>query len=389
MIVSCQNCGAEVSEGQRFCRLCGAEVRAAQEGELPTRILPGESQPGVPFSQPGVPFTTSRLSPESGTHPVYQPRQTAPQTFASQQTFQPLQVPRSRSSHTWLYVTLCLGIIGFMFISVLIFASRSTPQTPRVIVKKNLPSQPLLPPSSSMNQPGALPLDENDADVTDSKTVITKTYPLNNGAAVSLKNVSGDIEVEGWDEDHAEVTITKHGGSPQDREAMHIIQVTASNRLSLETPLVSDSEVEVQYKIKLPHNVAAVAISSLNSEIKLSEINGSVAIDLQKGSIELKGIGGLIKAKTIKGDIKAELAGTKQKGSQEFSTVKGNVELQFDSEVNADIKAETVDGKIEVDDDFNLQVNKQPIGQHLAGHIGAGGDGILAKTVNGNIKLKK
>ncbi|HEV7857195.1 MAG TPA: DUF4097 family beta strand repeat-containing protein [Pyrinomonadaceae bacterium] len=383
MIVHCQNCGAEVAEGQRFCRLCGAEVRTVQEGELPTRILPGETQPGVPF-------TTSRLSPESRTDPVYHPRQTAPQTFASQPTSYPLQAaPPSGSSRTWLYILASLCVVGIILISLLIFASQSSLPS-RVMIKKNLPPQPA-PPSapSSMGLPGAISLDENDADVTDSKTVITKTYPLQNGAAVSLKNVSGDIEVEGWDENQAEVTITKRGGAPQDRDAVRIIQIIAPNRLSLETPLVSDSNVEVQYRIKLPRGVAALAISSLNSEIKLSEINGSVAIDLQKGSIELQGIGGLIKAKTIKGNIKAELAGTKQKGSQEFSTVKGNVELQFDGEVNADIKAETVDGKIEVDDDFNLQVSKQPIGQHLAGHIGAGGDGILAKTVNGNIKLKK
>jgi len=381
-MVHCQNCGAEVTEGQRFCRLCGAEVRALQEGELPTRMLPGETPPSVPF-------TTSRLSPESRTDPVYYPRQTAPQTFAAQSTSYPLQVPRSNSSRTWLYILASLCVAGIILISLMIFASHSSLPS-RVMIKKNIPPQPPQPPSSlSMNQPGAISLDENGSDVTDSKTVITRTYPLSKGAAVSLKNVSGDIEVEGWDEDKAEVTITKHGGSPQDRDAVRISQTSAPNRLSLETPLVSDSNVEVQYRIKLPRAVAAVAISSLNSDIKLSQINGSVAIDLQKGSIELQEIGGLIKAKTIKGDIKADLAGTKQKGSQEFSTVKGNVELQFDSEVNADIKAETVDGKIEVDDDLNLQVNKLPIGQHVAGHIGAGGDGILARTVNGNIKLKK
>jgi hypothetical protein len=308
--------------------------------------------------------------------------------FSSPHTAQPLSAPQSGSSRKWIYVLACLGIIGFIFISLLIFASH-TPQTPRVVIKKPLPQQPPLPPSSSMGQPGALPLDEGDADVTDSKTVIVKTYTLHAGAAVSLKNVSGDIKVEGWDEDQAEVKIIKHGGSPQDRDAVRIIQTSAPNRLSLETPLVSDSNVEVQYELKLPRGIAAVAISSLNSDIKLSEINGSVAIDVQKGSIELQEIGGAIKAKTIKGDIKAELAGTKQRGSQEFSTVKGNIELQFDGEVNADIKAETMDGKIELDDDFNLKVDKQPVGQHVAGRIGAGGEALLAKTVNGNIKLTK
>jgi hypothetical protein len=345
-------------------------------------MLPGETPPSIPYA-------TSRLSPESRTDPIYHPRQTTPQTFAAQPTSYPLQPPRSGSSRTWLYILASLCVVGIILISLMIFASQSSLPS-RVMIKKNIPPQPPQPPSSlSMNQPGAIALDENGADVTDSKTVITRTYPLSKGAAVSLKNVSGDIEVEGWDEDQAEVTITKHGGSPQDRDAVRISQTIAPNRLSLETPLVSDGNVEVQYQIKLPRAVAAVAISSLNSDIKLSQINGSVAIDLQKGSIELQEIGGLIRAKTIKGDIKAELAGTKQKGSQEFSTVKGNVELQFDSEVNADIKAETVDGKIEADDDLNLQVNKLPIGQHVAGHIGAGGDGILAKTVNGNIKLKK
>jgi DUF4097 and DUF4098 domain-containing protein YvlB len=289
-----------------------------------------------------------------------------------------------------MYILASLCVIAVIFISLLIFAAQSPPQQPRVVIKKNIPALPGAPSApSSMGQPGALPLDENDADVTDSKTVIIKTYPLRSGAAVSLKNVSGDIMVEGWDEEQAEVKVIKSGGSPQDRDALRIIQTSAPNRLTLETPLVSDTNVEVQYQIKLPRNVAAVAISSLNSEIKLSEINGSVAIDLQKGSIELHDIGGLIKAKTIKGDIKAELAGTKQKGAQEFSTVKGNIELQFDGEVNADLKAETMDGNIKVDDDFNLQVYKQPVGQHVAGHVGAGGDALLAKTVNGNITLKK
>jgi hypothetical protein len=309
--------------------------------------------------------------------------------FASQPTAQPLTVPRKGSSHTWMYVLASLCLVAFILITVIIFASQSTTQQPRVVIKKNLPQPPSIPPApSSVGQPGAIPFDESDAEVTDSKTVINKTYPLQKGSAVSLKNVSGDIEVEGWDEDSAEVTITKHGGSPEARDAVRIIQTFAPNRLSLETPLVGNSDVEVQYQLKLPRTVAAVAIASLNSEIKLSEINGSVAIDLQKGSIELQNIGGLIKAKTIKGDIKAELAGTKQKGSQEFSTVKGDIELQFEGEVNADLKAETVDGKIEAAEDFHLQVDKRPVGQHVAGHIGAGGEPILAKTVNGNIKLK-
>jgi hypothetical protein len=380
MATYCENCGAELVEGHRFCRQCGKEARPAQAEEAPTRIFDGQAQPSVPFM-------TSRLQ-EARTDPVYHPRPTAPQPLYAQQTVSPLADRRPARSHKWVYLLVALGILGSIFITLLIFASQSSlPNQPRIVVKQV--GHPPAPPAPNTGQATGLPLDESEAEVSDDETVIEKSYPLRDGATVALKNVSGDIKVEGWDEDHAEVRIIKTGGSPEEREAVSITQSAAPNKLSLEVPMTSNTSVEVRYELRLPRKVSAVSISSMKSDVKLSEIDGAVAIDLQKGSIELKEINGPIKAKTIKGNIKAEMEASARKGSQEFSTVKGDIELQFEGELNADIKAETVDGKIEADDAFHLQVTKQPVGQHVAGHVGTGGDPLLAKTVNGNIKLKK
>lgn len=382
MTVYCQNCGAEVAEGQRFCRLCGTEVRPAQAGEAPTRIFDGQAQQAAP------PFNTSKLQ-ESRTDPVYQARLTAPQPLGAQPTISPLgPAGRPARSRKWIYALVALGILGSIFVTLLIFASQSPlPNQPRIVVRK-AGGQPPVPPAPNPGQAGVLPLDESGADVSDDETVIEKSYNLRDGAAISLKNVNGDIKVEGWDEDHAEVRIIKSGGSAEEREAVQITQASTPNKLSLETPQVAHTPVEVRYELMLPHKVA-INISSFDSDVKLSEISGAVAVDLQKGSIELREIAGPIKAKTIKGDIRARLDGEARKGPQEFTTVKGDIELHLQGEVNADVKAETVDGKIEADDEFKLQVTKQPVGQHVAGHVGAGGDPLLARTVNGNIKLKK
>lgn len=377
--VTCQSCRAEVAEGQRFCRLCGAEVRSTANGESPTRIFPAQAQAG------GAQDTSSLAEPR--TDPVYNPSWTAPQRLAGQPTTILTAPRRAGSSRLWLFVMAGVGLLLLACIAVLLFVSQQPPTPQRIVVMKDQPTRPTQPPRPPVGPAGALPLDEKDAEVSGDKIVITKAYPLQSGATVSLKNVSGDIKVEGWDETQAEVKIIKSGGSAEQREAVHLSTASGQNRLSFETPLVGVSSVEVRYELKLPRNVS-LSVVSLNSDVKLSELNGSIGIDLQKGSIELQQVGGTIKAKTIKGDIKAELDAGAQKGSQEFSTIKGDVELQFDGEINTDLKAITTDGKIDLDEDFNLQVEKSPVGQHVAGRIGAGGNSLLVTTVNGNIKLK-
>lgn len=383
MTANCRNCGAELIEGQRFCRMCGMEASASASAEQPTRIFAAQEQ--FPTQeQAGFPNRTSRL-PESRTDQVYRPPMTAPQPFAPAQTAGLATPQRGRSSHLWLYVLLGISMFGLVTLAILFFAAQNARQPRMVVVRKDSPQVPPQPQAPG----GALPLDEGDAEVSGDKTVIDKFFPLRSGATISLRNVSGDIKVEGWDEPRAEVRVVKSGGSADEREAVRINMIAEENKLSFETPMLGSNHVDVRYELMLPRNVGALSVSSMSSDVKLSELSGSITIDLQKGSIELQEVGGSIKAKTIKGDIKAELDGAAQKGSQEFSTVKGDVELQLGGNVNTDLKAETMDGEIDLDDDFNLHVEKAPAGQHVAGRIGAGGGSLFVKTVKGNIKLKK
>jgi DUF4097 and DUF4098 domain-containing protein YvlB len=73
----------------------------------------------------------------------------------------------------------------------------------------------------------------------------------------------------------------------------------------------------------------------------------------------------------------------------EFSSTNGNIEISFNSDFNALLSASTTHGSIRLDEEFQIPVQKQMVGQQASGRIGGGGPTLSVKTVNGSIKLTK
>ena len=74
---------------------------------------------------------------------------------------------------------------------------------------------------------------------------------------------------------------------------------------------------------------------------------------------------------------------------QNFNTVNGDVEIKLGGTTDAQVKAETLAGEIKPDDALGLKVERQMVGQHLAGQLGRGGPPLVIKTVHGDIRIKK
>jgi DUF4097 and DUF4098 domain-containing protein YvlB len=68
--------------------------------------------------------------------------------------------------------------------------------------------------------------------------------------------------------------------------------------------------------------------------------------------------------------------------------VNGAILLRIPAKANAQVDAETLNGKIS--SDFGLTVEKgEWIGSSMEGLVGSGGARITVETVNGNIDIKK
>jgi DUF4097 and DUF4098 domain-containing protein YvlB len=114
----------------------------------------------------------------------------------------------------------------------------------------------------------------------------------------------------------------------------------------------------------------------------------SVSIVVQRGNIKLEDVSGTINTRTTKGNTVVVLTEAARNAPQVFNGVSGNIELELSPDVNAELKAETISGDIEIDEDFDIKVEKRMIGQQAVGRIGKGGQPIVVKTVSGNIKIK-
>ena len=390
----CRKCGAQLFAGQQFCRACGTAVGQGTGGDdAPTRIF----QPGAPADSPHA--TTARVR-DQNTDPNLRP-QTAAYQFSSMpqdaHVVSSTAPPRRRRSARWLWVTLGVALFGLLIIttvlSVVFFVTPAGRQVRMVNIKPPRPpigTAPIAVPAMPDMKDGEMPFGaegEEEVKVEGGKTQITRTYGLaETGASVSIKNISGKITVEGWDEPTAEVKITRSGGNSElERRAVKVrYSEDKEDTLALTTALPG----EVEYRIKLPRQVRRLEIASQNSDVKLSGISGAIEVDVKHGDVELTGISGDVETKVIDGRTTVAFDQLGKDAESSFSSMNGDVELRFDGDVDADLRAETVNGNIEADG-FELKAEKRIVGQQLSGRLGEGGRQLSVKVINGNIKLKK
>jgi hypothetical protein len=399
MTERCSNCGAEVYAGQQFCRRCGAPV--ARE-DAPTQMFPQGTQPNAPTAGTNV------LGRDAGTNPVgpptaYQPplqsfQQTSPLTPHSSLAMQ--QAPRKGGRGRWLVAllvvfVLCVGAVGgagYMLWrarrSQMIVKKFPVGEHPPIPVPPNLPEKINEQVREALGESGVpLPLDESGATVSGDKTVLNETYELDGDATVSFRGVSGDVSVTGWDEDHAEVKVTKSGGSADARRGVPVLMSKSDEGLSFITAAAPGGPVRVSYEVKLPRNLHQIEISAEKGDVKIKEFNGSVALNLTEGDISVS-TSGAARVKLVNGKASITYNGHHEE-PQEFTVVNGDVEVSFGGEPEANVKAESTTGDVKVDDTFGVKAEKRAAGHKLDAQFGGGGAPLTIKVVNGDIKLKK
>jgi hypothetical protein len=234
-----------------------------------------------------------------------------------------------------------------------------------------------------------LPVDESGATVTGSDTVLTQTYELGDDASFAVHSFAGAVTVTGADGDRAVVKIVKRGGSAQQRAAVRVLASKSDEGLTLLTTPTQGGAVTVSYEVSLPRGLKRLEISADRGDVRVSDFEGAVVADVKSGGAEFRGVSGEVRSRVVRGDTRVFLSGAGRDAAQEFSVVRGDIEAEFADGANADLKAQTLDGDIAVDEGLGLRVERAPAGRRVAGRVGEGGEGLLFRVTNGDIRLKK
>ena len=144
-----------------------------------------------------------------------------------------------------------------------------------------------------------------------------------------------------------------------------------------------NNDVQVEFMVRVPDGVRFTA-RTVNGSVRADDLGADVLAQTVNGSINIS-TRGRAEANTVNGAIEAEMGRADWSSDVSFETVNGSITLTLPENVNADVRARTVNGRIRTDLPLtNSEVSRR----RLEGTLGDGGPELELETVNGSISLR-
>jgi hypothetical protein len=229
------------------------------------------------------------------------------------------------------------------------------------------------------------------------KEEIRRSYKLEPDTGVEINGINGSIDVETSDGEIAEVLIVRSAKKRDDLQFRRInidhdphrlrIRVEDDRRSSIFSAMGSFPEGRQRVMLKVPRKID-FRTYSLNGDLTVGGIEGKVDINGVNGRVKIERATGETLFRSINGSIEATIAKLADEGIR-IAGVNGNTTLQFIGDVNANIEASGMNGRVEPDlPNVEVKSNESLYGSYKA-KVGNGGVRIRVDGVNGNVYLAK
>jgi len=258
---------------------------------------------------------------------------------------------------------------------------------------------------------------------------------------VSISNVAGSVDVQGWsrkqveisgdlgndieeliferDGDEIDIKVKTKGRNSHDIDADLVIKVPVGSTLEINTVSADIDIAEVAGEQSLESVSGDIATEVFASDIEANSISGDLEIegDSQStrsrlssvsGDIDTDSLGGEIAAESVSGDLvvvngvfeRASLGSVNgdivfhaqllNEGRLDIETVNGDVDIEFAGDVSARFDIETFNGDIR--NCFGpkaVRVSEYGPGYELSFTEGGGSGRVTIETLNGDLRLCK
>jgi len=224
-----------------------------------------------------------------------------------------------------------------------------------------------------------------------------QVYPLSGNGRVSVSNVNGPITIEAWDRNEVRLEATKIADSQESLALMDIVVDAQKNEFSVKTEYKHSNynsgdmkrrRAEVQYRLIVPKGAVLDEIEAVNGSVSVSNFTNFVKVSAVNGAVNATNLRGRINLSTVNGPVKTEFDRIDPGTTISLETVNGKVNLELPSDVNATLKAETLNGGIA--NDFGLPIKKgKYVGRSLHGRLGSGEIQVKLSAVNGTLSISR
>jgi DUF4097 and DUF4098 domain-containing protein YvlB len=224
-----------------------------------------------------------------------------------------------------------------------------------------------------------------------------QTYPLSKNGNVSVSNVNGSITVEAWDRDEVKLEATKIADSKETLADVDIKVDSTADSFSVEADYKSwkwndrknenrNRKLEVEFRLSVPRGAVLNEIETVNGSVTVSNFINVTKVSAVNGNVTATNLRGTANLSTVNGQVTADFDQVTGASRITLDTVNGQVSLVVPSDVNATIKADSLNGNIT--NDFGLPVRKgQYVGRDMYGRVGSGEAQIKLNSVNGRLSV--
>ena len=147
------------------------------------------------------------------------------------------------------------------------------------------------------------------------------------------------------------------------------------------------NDVSVELNVLVPKGVK-IGAGSVNGSVTVDGATSEVDAGTVNGEVDVSTTGGPVNAETTNGSVRARMGRVETDDRMAFTTVNGNVIVEFTGDFGGDVDLSTVNGSLNTN--FEMTVSGRLDPKHLRTHIGKpGGPRMKLETTNGNVELRK
>ena len=148
-----------------------------------------------------------------------------------------------------------------------------------------------------------------------------------------------------------------------------------------------NNDVNVEINVLVPRGVK-VGAGTVNGSVTIDGATAAVEASSVNGEVDVSTSGGPVNAESTNGNVRARMGRVDGDEPMSFTTVNGNVIVEFTGDFGGDVDLSTVNGSLNTNFEMTISGRLDP--KHLRAHIGKpGGPRMKLETVNGSVELRK
>ena len=234
-----------------------------------------------------------------------------------------------------------------------------------------------------------------------------RSYNLGPGGSVNVRNISGDVIVNGYEGQAIIVTAIKSG---RDRDKVNIEDRSTGNTVDVRVDYpdrCEDCEVEVKFEVKVPSRIAYkfnsfssvsgdVSVTGVSGELSAKTVSGNTTVNNVSGSVNATSVSGntrvgkvagTVSAKSTSGNVEVEIVSLDGAGAMEFTSVSGDVQVKLPGNPDAEVKLSSMSGRLKTDFPLTIEESKYGTGRKANGRLGNGSRNLKISTISGDVSL--